>query len=395
MNDRALFGLGRLRLAAAVVGLLVVSAGGAYALGVVGAPSVEAVDNRFGDVDDETTVIETDLVVNNPNPIGVQLGETTVEYTVRMNEVSMATGGREGLAVERGNATLDFQTEMNNTRIQPWWVSHVRAGERTEVTIDATVSTSLLGERAFDFTQKREVETDIIGQFNSEETREINADDPPPTAENPILYVNRTAAEWGSVGESETPIDMAFDVYNPQTEPYAITEIGYEITMNDVELGEGATEEEYVIPGGATETIRTEAIIHNNRLGEWWVTHLQNDQVTELRIEFDAVVELPTGEEIRVPLEELTYERTIETDVFDNKDDDRSPEEDDDRGTETPDGDEEDETPTPDGDDEAETPTPTPTPEEDDEEEETQTPTPTPDDGDDEDADDDGDDVLF
>ena len=32
---------------------------------------------------------------------------------------------------------------------------------------------------------------------------------------------------------------MAFVVYNPTLEPYVITELGYEITMNDVAVGEG------------------------------------------------------------------------------------------------------------------------------------------------------------
>lgn len=41
--------------------------------------------------------------------------------------------------------------------------------------------------------------------------------------------------------------------------------------------------------------------------------------MTELRIDFSARVELPAGNEIRIPLDAPTYERTIETDVFGNK----------------------------------------------------------------------------
>ena len=39
--------------------------------------------------------------------------------------------------------------------------------------------------------------------------------------------------------------------------------------------------------------------------------------MSELRIEFYAVVELPTGDEITVPMDELGYEETIRTDIFD------------------------------------------------------------------------------
>ena len=310
----------RLKIAGAVVGVLVVSLAGAFALGVLGTPTVEAVDNRFGEVDNETTIVLTDLVVNNPNPIGVQRGSTTINYTVRMNDVPMAVGGREGLAVESGNSTLAFTTRMDNEQIPAWWVTHVNGDERTVVTINATVRASLLGQRQFDITQEKEVETNIIGQFNSEETRPVEADSPPPGVENPILYVNRTSAAWGEATAERTPIDMEFVAYNPKTTPFTVTELGYEITMNGVAVGEGQTDEPATIPPGTTKTIRTETAIRNENLDDWWVTHLRNDQVTDLRIEFYAVVSgdlLPR--DVRVPLDELTYERTIETDIFGNE----------------------------------------------------------------------------
>ncbi|MFC7137390.1 hypothetical protein ACFQRB_14970 [Halobaculum litoreum] len=69
--------------------------GGAFALGVVGAPSVVGVENRFGEVTTETTTVESDLIVNNPNPIGVQLGGLTADYAVSMNGITMAEGTKE------------------------------------------------------------------------------------------------------------------------------------------------------------------------------------------------------------------------------------------------------------------------------------------------------------
>ncbi|MEF8808618.1 MAG: hypothetical protein V5A53_11170, partial [Natronomonas sp.] len=82
-SDRGIFGLAKLKVVAAVLGVLTASLLGAVAFGVLGAPSVEAVDNEFGEVTEETTVIHTDLVINNPNPVGVRLGDTQINYTVR------------------------------------------------------------------------------------------------------------------------------------------------------------------------------------------------------------------------------------------------------------------------------------------------------------------------
>lgn len=322
MDPRTLFLGSRLKVALTALGVVIASIGGAFTLGVLGAPQVVGVENRFGAVTNETTVIETDLVVHNPNPIGVRLGDTTVNYTVYMNDVAMAGGDKKGLQVGTGNSTLEFTTRMQNDRIPPWWASHIRNDEVTNLTIDTRVTAGILGGRTFEPTINRSVETDIISEFNSNETRPVNSPREFPLFENPVLYVNQTRGEWGTVPEdgSTTPVNMRMAVYNPQTKPYAITEVGYEITMNGIQVGEGRTAEEYVIPGKTSEVVRTTPTITNARLDEWWVSHLNNDQVTELRIDFYAVVELPTGTTVRVPLEELTIERTIETDIFGTKD---------------------------------------------------------------------------
>jgi LEA14-like dessication related protein len=307
----------------ALVGLLLVggTVGGAFAVGMLGVPSVAAMNNTFGEVTNETTTIETDLVVSNPNPVGIGLDGVSVNYTVSMNDIEMAQGGREGVQVGTGNSTLGLETEMRNEAIPPWWVSHVRNGEQTTVDIDATVTSDRLG-RSVEFSRSREIDTDLLGAFNSDETRPVNADS--ALTDDPVLYVNETRGEWGSVSESETPIDMAFTVYNPNLEPYAVSEIGYDVTMNGVEMASGQTDEGYVIPSRGSETIEFTTALQNRHLDEWWVTHLDEEvhghQASELRIEFYAVIELPSGTEITVPLDELTYEETIETDIFDEGD---------------------------------------------------------------------------
>ena len=309
---------GKLRTAVVALAVVAAAVGGAFALGVLGVPSVAAVNNSFGDVTNETTVVETDLVVSNPNPIGVGLDGVTVNYTVSMNDVEMATGGREGVSVASGNSSLAFETELANDAIPPWWTSHVENGERTTVTIDATVASEVLG-RSANLTRTREIETDLIGAFTSDETRPVNAD--APLVDDPVLYVNETRGRWGTVSDAETPIEMEFDVYNPNLEPYVVSEIGYDVTMNGVQMGSGSTEEAYLVPSYGTETVELTTALRNERLDEWWVTHLDESvrghQVSDLRIEFYAVIELPSGESVTVPLDSLTYEETIETDIFD------------------------------------------------------------------------------
>jgi len=310
--------MSRLKLVAIAVFVLLGSAGGAYALGIVGVPAVESVDNRFTGVSANTTTIESGITVSNPNPVGVPLGETSLNYTVLMNDVEMATGQGEDLAVESGNTTLTFTTEMRNRRIPAWWVSHVRNGEVTQVSVDATVNTSLLGGQSASLSQSRTVDTDIIGQFNSTETRPVEANR--PFVSDPVLYINETRGSWdrANVTRSETPMDLSFDVYNPKAYPYTISRIGYDVRMNNLSVGDGETRSGAVITPGETETIRVDTAIRNQLLDQWWVSHLQRNQETELYIDFYLIVE-GGNERFRVNLDSIDYETLIETDIFDNK----------------------------------------------------------------------------
>ena len=67
------------------------------------------------------------------------------------------------------------------------------------------------------------------------------------------------------------------------------------------------------------ETITATTTIRNQRLDEWWVTHLQNNQRTTMRLDFYARVDV-AGDSVTIPLRNVTH--TIETDMFDNKPDD-------------------------------------------------------------------------
>jgi hypothetical protein len=114
-------------------------------------------------------------------------------------------------------------------------------------------------------------------------------------------------------------MDLAFTVHNPKPIPYTISKIGYTVSMNDVTVGAGETTRSHVVSSGKTETIDARATIENENLDDWWVTHLQRNQYTQLRIDFYMVLE-GGGTQIRIPLDAVDYEKEIETDIFGNKD---------------------------------------------------------------------------
>jgi LEA14-like dessication related protein len=318
MDARALLFGSKLRIVATVIVGLGLTLGGAFLAGVVGVPSVERVDNEFGAVNETDTAIETDLVVHNPNPVGVQLGDLSVNYTVSMNDVRMAQGTKPSVGVGTGNSTVELTTYLQNERIPDWWVSHIRNGEHTDLTVTATANSGTLGRSATFQPASKTIDTDLVGEFNSSEDRPVNAS--MALVDDPVVVIRQTNASWGTVTEDETPIKIQFGVYNPKAKPVAISNVGYDITMNDVEMGSGETQETETIPGKTYRVVETRTVIDNENLDEWWVSHLEHNQTTELRIDFYAEIQPPgTDETFRADLDDLTHRETIETDFFGTK----------------------------------------------------------------------------
>jgi len=301
-------GTGVLALALAVVV--------AAAAGAIGVPAVQDFQNEFAGVDDSTTTIGSTIEVHNPNPIGAGFLGVSAEYGVSMNDVRMAEGSSGTVEMPPGNSTVELATELDNDRIPDWWVSHVRNGERTAVDVNATVESDLFG-RSVPVERTRSIETDVLSSFNSTQTRPVNASS--PLVRDPLLYVNETSAHWGDVTDERTGIVVDIHVYNPREYAIPVSKLNYTIDMNDVRVGAGENTDERLLAPGEVTRIRTVTDIENENLDDWWVTHVERTQRTDVVIDFAASVEV-AGTEIDVPLAGMTHRETIETDVFGTKD---------------------------------------------------------------------------
>ena len=316
---RSLFFGSLLRTAFSTVLVLVVAAVVVVAVGVAtgvfGVPAVEETDNRIGSWNDTDTVIDTDIRVDNPNPVGISLGGVSADYEVLLNDVRMANGTKDGVSIGSGESTVSLQTRMKNDRIPEWWVSHVENDEETTLSVEGNVSSSLLGQSTGLPPVERSVSTDIVGALDSTKTRPISIGNP---VVDPVVYLNETSGTWGSVNDSATEIEMEFVVYNPQATPVPVSELGYDLTMNGITMGSGQSEDVAVLGPGETTTVRTTTVLRNENLDEWWVSHLEEGQVTTLKIAFYTRFDLPElAETAEIPLDSVDHR--LETDIFGNK----------------------------------------------------------------------------
>jgi LEA14-like dessication related protein len=299
------------KVAAVLAAGLVVSAAGVGAAVSTGAlslqsPAVESVENEWGEVTADRTEIRTDVVVDNPNDVGVP-GVASVSYDVTMNDVTMAEGSSGRLSLSPGRNEMTLRTDIDNRKIPAWWASHINNGEKTTLSVEPSVKAAFLSKRLP--APNRTFETDMLSSFDSDTGESVTV------GNQTLLAVEGTEASWGTATRNETPLRFAGTVHNPNGVPIQFSKIGYEVSMNDVTVAEGTTEDGIEIAANSTDSVRVNSTLDNRKLDEWWVSHLNRGEVTNLNVSVFAVMETDDGDR-RIPLPFLSQRVAFETDIL-------------------------------------------------------------------------------
>ena len=269
-------------------------------------PSVESIENEWGEISAAESEIRTTVVVNNPNRVGVP-GLAGVSYDVRMNDVTVARGSSGGLRLSPGRNEFTLSTGVDNRKIPVWWASHINNGEETTVAVEPNVGVGPLKQGLP--AQKRTFSTDLLAAFESDSGQSVEV------GNETLLTVAETDASWGEATANRTPRRFAGTVRNPNDAPITFSRIGYEVRMNDVTVAEGRTDGEVRIDANDTGTIRIDSALDNSKLDEWWVSHLRNGETTRLDVRAFAVMETDDGTR-RVPLPFLSKSVVFETGIL-------------------------------------------------------------------------------
>lgn len=115
---------------------------------------------------------------------------------------------------------------------------------------------------------------------------------------------------WGEVTEEHIGVVTAVWIDNPN--PGISTDriaVDYLLAMNDVRLAEGNHEGLEVPAGNATTEVETD-ILHQ-QITEWWVTHIEADEVSDLAIAANVSADLGPAS----PSPTVTHEDTVETEL--------------------------------------------------------------------------------
>lgn len=314
-----------LRVVVALVVVLALLIGAGLATGVLGAPSAGVADvGDWGEVTEERTEIVTTLWVDNPNPVGVSVGSgLRADYEIYMNDVRIAEGHKRGVDVESGNNTVPLRTYVDNDEIQSWWVEYVRANETIHLSAEGTATVDAgFGSADVQFPpveRTMQDESAPVAEALSGAASQAEGSYGP-------YEVERGYAEWGPVNRSTTTALMIYEIRN--TGPVAIPAVpdGFEVDvrMNDVEMFEGGTgamtardlDDDATIPPGETQTVVFEVRMDNDRIDDWFRSHVRNDESTHVEADVQFVFEVEDLGTFRVPRDGVTYECDFRTAIL-------------------------------------------------------------------------------
>lgn len=294
-----------------IIGLILIGVAfvGISLAGLLASISVSEVNLSWGKITAQTSEVKGVVSIYNPGPLSITSSNIVVSYRMSMNGIVMAEGSRRGIQVGRGHSTMNFSVFFDNTKIPQWWVSHVRDDEKTTVEIDVNFILDLGFTQITLATESRRftVETNMLAKMNTNEPVDV-------TIVKPFhIIIKSISTRWGDISDETTEIKSEIVTYNPHMIPITITQLGFEIQMNNVSIGEGETSSLIILKAKTETTINFTTEIFNKKLDDWFVTHLKNGERTVLKIRMFSILRVG---DLKVKVYLGTYEEEIRTDLL-------------------------------------------------------------------------------
>jgi len=330
-----------LKLIGKVLGIVLllggISIGGLFAAGVLGVPDGGLEDNRWGEVDNESIEVLTDIYVDNPNPFGV-VGDIDAEYDIYLQDTHMASGQEENLGISSGDNEFNLTTDLHHQNLPAWWVAHLNNDEVSDLDVAATVHASVgpfSGSPSTTYSD--EIETDLEealdegfssfeGTYSGTETDfRIGG-----TAVEPTIDVEDVTTEWGDVTENNTEIMATMTIHNPNAYPIPTPAFAGNLTFNDISMANWNADEVEVlevdddglIPPGETEERTFVVEMDTQQIPHWFGSHVDEDEFTTMEVTGQFAMEVG-GSELTIPEndEAITCTFDVTTSIFVDQED--------------------------------------------------------------------------
>ncbi|MEF8840731.1 MAG: LEA type 2 family protein [Haloarculaceae archaeon] len=293
-------------------------AGGGTETVTVAGEDLLVVSNRsasWGDATAERTPVRFAVDLRNVYDRPVELDGT--EYRIVMNGVAVGEGTTDdGIHLEPGDSgTFLVNASLDSARMQEWWVTHLRRGETTTLSVEVYGVVEDDGERdrlplsAFD--TELLFETDLLGDG----TTSVEPVDGNTSGSVPPPDVTGMRSRWGEATDEHTEVVTEVNVRNPGGTTYADLvelELAEDTTINGVAVSNGSTTAELPAGNGTLTLVSRQ---DNDAVPRWWSRHLNDGERSTVRTETRGTADAGVT---TLPLSLPDRERTVETDVLSN-----------------------------------------------------------------------------
>jgi LEA14-like dessication related protein len=271
---------------------------------------------RWAEADADRSPLVVENEVENVHERPVEIAGTV--YEIRMNDVVVGEGETtEGIRLDPGeSATYDVEAAIDTPTMQQWWVSHLRNGETTNLTIDVHAVAEVDGDRQrlplAVYERQAVFETDLLE--TGESTVRVVGNESAGEEGFARPTVEDTESEFGEVRDDETEIRTTATVDNPSGDTYTDSlsvDVRTRTTLAGVVAANGSDRVEDVPQG--TGTVTTTATMAHDRVPTWWAAHLRNGERSESRTGIDADADVGIT---KLPIDGRNRSSTVRTDTL-------------------------------------------------------------------------------
>lgn len=284
-------------------------------LGITQKPDFGVSDRGdWQEADEKNITVATEAWISNPSRISINYSDVSLSYRAILNGVILVEGKREGVSIKKGNQTKKIESQLKYNRIPEWWARHVRNNEKSELQIPLTVkaSTGPITVPYHAIIYSDTLQTDIIGVMdqavkNTEGEYNLGTEIAGRTT-GPKIEVKGGSAEWGQVTPETTNLIVDMKVKNPNSYPIPVPGLAGDIEMNTVKLLEWETNSTEIISGpqdrviapGESEQITFRVAMSNEKIDDWFISHVKNEEYTEAQLNLKMVFEM-SGQRVELP----------------------------------------------------------------------------------------------